>query len=81
MRDAIERGPAAVDTDRQTAQESNNPRRFTWMREPDRACRFAVVPGVDNLDLSKRLEVCAVQSAIVPFPEYAQINVAILWLE
>ena len=29
------------------------------MREPDRACRFAVAPGVDNQDLSKGLEVCA----------------------
>jgi hypothetical protein len=32
------------------------------MRELDRARRFAVVPGVDNQDLSERLEVCAAPS-------------------
>ena len=33
-----------------------------------------MVPDVDNQDLSERLEVCAARSAIVPFPDYAQIK-------
>jgi hypothetical protein len=45
------------------------------MREPDTAFRFAVTPGVHNQDLGERLEVCAARSAIVPFPDYAQINI------
>jgi hypothetical protein len=67
MRDAIERGPATVGMDRQTVQESSNPRRFTGIDEPARACKFALVPLVANQDLSKRLAVGAARSAIILF--------------
>ena len=67
MRDAIERGPATVGMDRQTVQESSNPRRFTAIDEPARARRFALVPLVANQDLGKRPAVGAARSAIILF--------------